>query len=265
MPTTRVITSVSDDSQKPFEDVEHISNVSNVSSSRSAIKTSKELVNEVDLVDGVTVNENDVLLANNQGQFYPAPLQTVINGATDATQGYYGLLSGFYFSGTATETVIGPNDVDNWVDVELSVDASGLFDNRPTAMKEANPSGHTGTGASGDPIVFSLEGLDMRAFANFRASMSFDPDENEGQLEARLLFNRHSGATPSGDFEIAEVTLSMQSGADRDYLAEPILSFFVGDTIDTNGVGDAGKCRFQIRSDVEGTLDLRALTWYINK
>ena len=265
MPLTRTITSVSDDTQKPFEDIEHISDVSNVSSSRSAVKTSKEVVNEVDLVDGVTVNENDVLLANNQGQFYPAPLQTVIDGATDATQGYYALLSGFYFNGSATPTVIGENEVDQWVDVELVTDASGLFDNRPTIMKESNPNGHSGTGADGDPIIFSLEGLDMRAFANFRASMSFDPDEDEGQLEARLLFNRHSGTTPSDDFEIAEVTLAMQSGADRDYLAEPILSFFVGDTIDTNGVGDAGQCRFQIRSDVEGTLDLRALTWYINK
>ena len=62
MPLTRTITGVSDDTQKPFEDIEHISNVSNVSSSRSAVKTSKEVVNEVDLVDGVTVNENYITL-----------------------------------------------------------------------------------------------------------------------------------------------------------------------------------------------------------
>ena len=265
MPLERTITGSSDPNQDPFGDVEHVSNVNNVNTSRTDSHITSKLVNEVDLVDNSVVEENSVLLGNSQGQFYPAPLQTVINNATDATQGYYGLLSSYYFDGAATETIIGELDVDNWVDVNLNIDANGLFDNRPTIMKESNPTGHTGNGTSVDPIIFSLEGLDMKAFANFRASMSFDPDENEGQLEARLLFSRHSGATPSGDFEIAEVTLSMQSGADRDYLAEPILSFFVGDTIDTNGVGDAGQCRFQIRSDVEGTLDLRALTWYINK
>lgn len=265
MPLERTITGSSDPNQDPFGDVEHISDVSNVNTSRTDSHITSKLVNEVDLVDGSVVAVNDVLLGNSQGQFYPAPLQSVIDGATDATQGYYGLLSPFYFGGVATETIIDTADVDEWTDVNLTIDAAGLFDNRPTIMKESNPTGHSGSGVAGDPIIFSLEGLDMRAFANFRASMSFDPDENEGQLEARLLFNRHSGTTPSDDFEIAEVTLSMQSGADRDYLAEPILSFFVGDTIDTNGVGDAGQCRFQIRSDVEGTLDLRALTWYINK
>ena len=265
MPLQRTITSVSDDSQKPFDDIEHISNVSNVSSSRTDEHKSSKLVNEVDMVDGSIVNENDVLVANGNGQFFPSPLNSVIDGATNASQGYYGLLSPFYFGGVATETVIGTDDVDQWIDVNLTIDPQGTFDYRPTIMKESNPTGHVGVGGSADPIIFSLEGLDIRAFANFRASMSFDPDEDGGQLEARLLFNRHSGTTPSDDFEIAEVTLSMQSGADRDYLAEPILSFFVGDTIDTNGVGDAGQCRFQIRSDVEGTLDLRALTWYINK
>ena len=95
--------------------------------------------------------------------------------------------------------------------------------------------------------------------------MSFVPDEDEGQLETRLLFNRHSGATPSGDFSIEEVSLSMQGGADVPYTSEPMLSFFVGDTIDTNAVGDAGKCRFQVKSTVAGVLSMRALTWYLHK
>tara|TARA_R110002050_G_scaffold73730_3_gene158514 strand:- start:508 stop:1158 length:651 start_codon:yes stop_codon:yes gene_type:complete len=180
-------------------------------------------------------------------------------------QGYYGLLSSFYFGGSATETTISEADVNNWVDVELSIDAGGLFDNRPTSMKEAQSVGHLNDGSTGNPITFKLEGLDLKSFANFRASMSFLPEEDEGQLETRLLFNRHTGATPSEDFSIEEVSLSMQNGADIDYLTEPMLSFFIGDTIDTNGVGDAGKCRFQIRSNVTGVIKLRALTWYINK
>lgn len=189
----------------------------------------------------------------------------IASGVSDAVQGYYGMLSSFYFGGGATETEVTVDDVNTWVDVELTMDADGLFDNRPSAMKTAQPIGHSGTGASGDPVIFNLEGLNMKAFANFRASLSFEPAEDEGQFESRLLFNRHSGTTPSTDFAIEEVSLSMQNGADIDYVSEPMLSFFVGDTIDTNGAGDAGKCRFQIKSNVEGTLKLRALTWYINK
>ena len=65
------------------------------------------------------------------------------------------------------------------------------------------------------------------------------PDEDEGALEAQLNFRRHSGTTPSEDFQIADVALSMSQGADIEYPAEPTLTFFVGDTIDTNGAGDA--------------------------
>ena len=187
------------------------------------------------------------------------------SASADSVQGYYGMLSPFYFGGDATDTVIDTDDVNQWVDVQLSVDASGLFDNRPTSMQDAQAIGHEGDGSDGNPIIFKLEGLDLHSSANFRASMSFDPEEDEGQLESRLLFNRHTGTSPSDDFPIEEVSLSMQNGADVDYVSEPMLSFFVGDTIDTNGAGDAGKCRFQIKSNVQGTLKLRALTWYINK
>ena len=180
-------------------------------------------------------------------------------------QGYYGLLSSFYFGGNASETTVAVADVNNWIDVELTVDAGGLFDNRPTSMKAAQAVGHENDGSIGNPIIFKLEGLNIKSFCNFRASMAFEPDEDEGQLESRLLFNRHSGTSPSDDFPIEEVSLSMQNGADIDYVSEPMLSFFVGDTIDTNAAGDAGKCRFQIKSNVAGTLKLRGLTWYINK
>jgi len=180
-------------------------------------------------------------------------------------QGYYSLLTGFYFNGTATETEIDENNVNTWVDVLIDTDPSGTFDYRPTSMKEADSVGITGDGTAGSPIVFNLEGLSIRSSANFRSSMSFEPDTDESVLETRLLFNRHSGTTPSQDFSIEEVTLNMTQGADIEYAAEPMLSFFVGDTIDTNGVGDAGKCRFQVKASVEGTLRVRALTWYIQQ
>ena len=180
-------------------------------------------------------------------------------------QGYYGLLTDFYFGGTSTETVIDLNNVNTWINVDINIASEGLFDNRPQDMKDAQNIGHEGDGSASNPVIFKLEGLDIRSFANFRASMAFEPEDDEGQLESRLLFNRHSGTVPSDDFAIEEVSLSMFNGADVDYVSEPMLSFFIGDTIDTNGAGDAGKCKFQIKSNVTGVIKLRALTWYINK
>ena len=180
-------------------------------------------------------------------------------------QGYYSILTGFYFDGAATETEINEDNVGTWVDVLVAPDPDGVFDYRPSPMKQASPLAITGDGSDGSPIVFSLEGLSLRSAANFRSSLSFEPDVDESVLETRLLFNRHSGTTPSQDFSIEEVTLNMTQGADIEYSAEPMLSFFVGDTIDTNGAGDAGQCRFQVKSSVEGTLRVRALTWYIQQ
>jgi len=212
-----------------------------------------------------TAVENDALIADANGQFVATPVSGIIDGATLRTQGYYGLLTNFYFDGgVPTQTEINESNVNTWIDVNFDIDTLGTFDNRPLPMQEANAIGHTGVGTDNDPIIFDLEGLTQHSSCNFRASMSFEPEVDEGQLETRLLFNRHSGTTPSTDFAIEEVSLSMSQGADIEYAAEPLLTFFVGDTIDTNGDNDAGKCRFQIKSSVEGIIRLRALTWYVN-
>ena len=176
-------------------------------------------------------------------------------------QGYYARLSNFYFTGgVATETEIPVEDINTWIDPDLTLDAQGLFDFRPAAMKAAladpfdEPTGQ-----------FSMEGLTTQSSVNFRASLTFEPDEDGGQLDARLDFQRHSGTTPSGNFPIEDVALTMTQGADIEYPGEPLLTFFVGDTIDTNAAGDAGKCKFQLRSTVPGTVRMRALTWYITQ
>ncbi len=173
-------------------------------------------------------------------------------------QGYLGLLTPFYFGGDATTTVITDTDESQWIDLNLTIDPQGTFDYRPEAMRIAQPVGYNESTKQ-----FSLEGLTIQAFGSLRASMSFDPDEDRGQLEARLLFERHSGTTPSSDFPIEEVIVAMDHGASVDYTAEPNISFFVGDTIDTNGPGDAGKIKFQVKSTVSGIFSLRALTLYV--
>lgn len=216
-------------------------------------------------IDPSIVNENDALLANADGTFVPVALETIINQATLATQGYFSLLSSFYFTpGVATETTIDVADENIWVDVNFVVydggSDEGLFDKRPTAMKEAN--GIAFDEATG---FFTLEGLDTNSFCFFRASMTFEPEEDEGELQARLFFERHSNTTPADPFPIEDVVATMSQGADIEYPVEPFLSFFVGDTIDTNAPGDSGKCKFQIKSSVAGIVRMRALTWYINK
>jgi len=276
MPIIRNTGGTSDDSQQPFRDQESLSVLNDVRSDRSIKESSSSsrpdevttegldnLNPEVgEMVYDTTVNENKYW--NGTEWVALSSTDTVNDRVNEHSQGYLGLLSSFYFGGVATDTIIGEDDVDNFVDVELIVDANGVFDNRPTDMKE-DASGYEGTGVAGDPYIFSLEGLDTTSFATFRVSMDFTPEEDEGQLESRILFDRHTGTSPSEQFSIEEVSLSMQQGADIPYTAEPLLSFFIGDSIDTNAAGDAGKVRFQIKSDVEGTLRVRALTLYVNK
>ncbi len=218
--------------------------------------------------------EERVSVYDNRGEEYKTTLPElqsfILSGidtqsTSDKIQGHYSLLSPFYFGGVATEKVIPEEDVDTWCDVEMTVDLTGLFDYRPEDMILAQPTGHEGTGAINSPFIFKIEGLTQSSFASVRSSMSFLPDDDEGQLETRLLFNRHSGSSPSEDFSIEEVSLSMQNGADVEYSVEPTLSFFVGDTIDTNGANDAGKFKFQIKTTVPGVVSMKGISFYINK
>ena len=178
-------------------------------------------------------------------------------------QGYYGLLSGVYFGGTATSIDIATEQTNQWLDVQMDVDAQGLFDNRVKDMKDAQAVGNTGDGSDGSPLVFLLEGLTTQSTANVRVSMTFNPDEDGGKLDTRLLFERHSGTTPSEDFSIEATAMAMEAGAEEDYANSPNIQFFIGDTIDTNAAGDAGKVRFQFKSDVAGTITMNEIALFI--
>lgn len=182
---------------------------------------------------------------------------------TDRIQGYIGLLSAVYFDGVATSNEILIEDVDVWQEVVMTIHPNGVSDKRVDAQKDATPNGFSGTGAVGDPIVFLLEGLVEESAATLRASLTFIPDEDGGRLDSRIFLERHSGATPSEDFPINAAGLSMESGADEEYPHLVSVQFFVGDTINTNGVGDAGKIRFQVKSDVTGTILMNEMALFI--
>ena len=181
------------------------------------LRKTVDQLTELDLA-GLTSDDYMLLWNSGDGTTRKAGLNNILNRTKTAAQGHYGLLTNFYFVGsTPTVTEIATEDVDTWIDINFTVDALGNFDHRPDAMKVANAIGHTGAGTQADPILFSLEGLTQESSANFRASLTFEPDIDESQLETRLLFNRHSGTTPSDDFEIADVSLLMSQGADLEY------------------------------------------------
>ena len=178
-------------------------------------------------------------------------------------QGYIGLLSAVYFDGAATSVEIPIEQVNIWQDVVMTIHPDGISDNRVDIMKEAQTVGFEGTGAAGNPIKFLLEGLVEESSATLRTSLTFIPDEDGGRLDSRLFSERHSGASPSEDFPINSAGLAMESGADEEYPHLVSVQFFVGDTINTNGVGDAGKIRFQIKSDVAGTVLMNEMALFI--
>ena len=182
---------------------------------------------------------------------------------TDRIQGYIGLLSAVYFDGVATSNELVIEDVDVWQEVVMTIHPDGVSDKRVDAQKEATPNGYSGTGAVGDPIVFLLEGLVEESAATLRTSLTFIPDEDGGRLDSRIFLERHSAATPSEDFPINAAGLAMESGADEEYPHLVSVQFFVGDTINTNGVGDAGKIRFQVKSDVTGTILMNEMALFI--
>ena len=216
--------------------------------------------NSNDLTDMNTENPSDgeILVYNSEDEAWENVSRSVEG---NANIGYFGLLTDFYNGGSTTNTLIRNHDVNQWVDVDfVTATNNGLFDFRPETMLNAVTDPYDD--ATG---LFSLEGLTTTSFGTFRASFTFAPKVDEGEIDVRLCFKRHSGTTPQSDFYIEQNTMTMNKGCNIEYPAEPTLTFFVGDTIDTNGVGDAGKCKFEIKSTVAGTVKMRALTWYLTE
>lgn len=207
--------------------------------------------------------DNDTLQvkrSENDGTITEFPIPTSVR---NEIQGYIGLLSAVYFDGEPTASEIALDDVNVWKDVVMDIHPQGVSNERPVVMELAQPIGYEGDGSVGSPIVFLLEGLQIQSAATLRASLTFEPDEDGGRLDSRVFLERHSGATPSEDFPIDAAGLAMESGADEEYPHLVSLQFFVGDTINTNGVGDAGKIRFQIKSDVTGTVRMNEMALFI--
>lgn len=191
-------------------------------------------------------------------------LAKVVEAASLTTQGYFGVLTEFFFGGSTIDTTITTEQENDWVDVNFTPYSNGsdegTFDYRPLSMKQAQPDGFDES-----TNTFTLEGLSLNSFITFEAAFDFEPEVDESQIEVRLLFQRHSGTSPSDDFEKTGNVVSLTQGADLDYSLQPLITAFIGDTIDTNGAGDAGTCRFQVKTTSAGIIKMKQLTWYLNK
>lgn len=170
--------------------------------------------------------------------------------------GYFDIRTAFLDGGVATDTAIPLESIDTWLDVDLTVDAT--VDKRPQDMIDAQATAYDATTG-----IFQLEGMTTDSFGSLTSSFSFDPDEDEGELSIRVLLQAHTGVTPT-ETSIEDVIASMAQGADQDYVLQSSLEFAITEDINTNGVGDAGTVKFQIKSTVPGTVSMRSLTYYLH-
>lgn len=220
------------------------------------------------VADQITTIKNETADRANTALRIGTALEGMVSDYS-AQAGYLGLLSAVYFDGSATSVDIPVEQVNVWKDVVMTIQApvngvhlGGVVDERIVSMKNSNSLGYSGTGAEGNPLVFLLEGLETSSSCTFKTSLTFEPDEDGGKLDTRILFERHSGATPSEDFPIDAAGLAMESGADEEYPHIVNVQFFINNTINTNGVGDAGKFRFQVKSNVAGTVSMNKMALF---
>tara|TARA_R110002126_G_scaffold13966_2_gene59468 strand:+ start:677 stop:1366 length:690 start_codon:yes stop_codon:yes gene_type:complete len=223
-------------------------------------------VNQLPSIPEVDITDSDQMMLwdTETGTARKASAGNFTSKVAGDLQGYFSMLSNFYFDGgLPTSTVVAVEDIDTWITpafVPQPDPAGGTYDYRPSPMKSAESVPFDLT-----TMQLSLAGLTLSSFVIFRSSMSFTPDEDGGQMDVRLLFQRHVGATPSEDFPIQDVAFAMTQGADVEYAGEPSLTFFIGDTLDQGPSGDSGYTKFQFRSSVPGTFNMRALSWYITQ
>jgi hypothetical protein len=171
------------------------------------------------------------------------------------SNGYFSLLTDYFSGGSGTSNLIEVDDLGTWLDMDITVDVT--YDNRVQAMKIANADFF-------DPVTkdFNLEGLTTQDHIVVSAGISYTPEIDFGTLRTRLLLTSHSGESTTS-FEIEGSPLLMNSGADEQYATISSIPVFIGDLIDTNGIGDAGKFKIQFQPDVEGELILREYKVFI--
>ena len=110
---------------------------------------------------------------------------------------------------------------------------------------------------------FSLGGCGSDTTHLVRTLLRFDPEEDESQLDFRLVCTTNAYTQSVGgitDFTIDKQGLVMTQGADRWYSDEVLIAFYTGGSLQGHDRASAGSFRVQVKSTTAGTLEVQALT-----
>ena len=182
-------------------------------------------------------------------------------------QGYYAYTTDFYTVGVANTTQEIEEGV--WTILQPQVAATGLYNEQPTCMNEAN---------GGDPWIgagatigtgqteFSLAGTKAGTMCLVRTLIRFEPDTDETDLDLRLHFTTNTATQATGlyNFNTQKQALVMQTGAGVTYSSEEIISFFVGETLYGDTKADAGRFCIECNATTDGTLEIQGVTVMID-
>lgn len=171
-----------------------------------------------------------------------------------AAKGYFAIVNDAFTDSTqqGTLTELTDDDANTWLDVNLTPSATGIIDQRPQSMIDANAVGVGGSGTQADPYGLLLGGLSQESFGDFRAALKFNPDEDNAELSVRLKITQGNGDITF----IEDVAGTLTQGAEIDYVLNPSLSFFIEDT------APVSVC-MQVNSTVAGDLFTSGFAWYL--
>ena len=179
----------------------------------------------------------------------------------DEIQGYYGYTTDYYTVGVAnTIQFIGAGET-----TMIMPQVAAVYQYMPTIMSDVNTNPYVGSGATigTGQTEFSLAGLSSGASCIVRTALSFDPDEDNTNLDIQLKFTTNTATQGTGltNFTIKkENALIMQVGGEQQYISENLFSFFVGTTLEGTTQSDAGSFRIEVIPSNDGELEVLAVT-----
>ena len=179
----------------------------------------------------------------------------------DAIQGYYGYTTDYYTVGVANTTqFVGAGET-----TMIMPQVAEVYQYMPTIMSDVSTNPYVGSGATigTGQTEFSLAGLSSGASCLVRTAISFDPDEDNSNLDIQLKFTTNTATQGTGltNFTIVkENALIMQVGGEQQYISENLFSFFVGTTLEGTTQSNAGSFRIEVNPSSDGDLEVLAVT-----
>ena len=149
------------------------------------------------------------------------PRADLLRNSSTYTQGYLGLLTDFFFTGSATQRIVGGDDVNEWL--EVGFDIAATTDNRPVAMKEAETVGtidgedfHIYTnptvvdGTNSTSVTISTNTLTFTTGSGFGITFEGSPNtaqnDDYGNIKTDILTQDYFLVNPNDPTDKAKIT-----------------------------------------------------------